>query len=212
MSTLLILGATGLVGQQVLQQALDDDRITYVFAPTRRPLGINHAKLDNPIVDYDVLPIHASWWRADIAICALGTTMKQARSEAAFYLVDHDYVVEAAGCARAAGTQRFVLNSSLGAKLDSGTFYLRVKAETERDIAKLGFASLTVVRPSFLDGGKRLEKRPGEQLAITVTKALGVLIPKRWRPISTAKVAAAMLNAGLLGRDGAWVIESEQLH
>jgi uncharacterized protein YbjT (DUF2867 family) len=148
----------------------------------------------------------------DAVLCALGTTMRVAGSKEAFYRVDHDYVIDAAGLAKTAGTPCFVLNSSTGSKLDAGSFYLRVKAQTERDLAALNFASFTSVRPSFLDGGKRPEKRTAEAIAIIITKLLGPLIPKRLRPISTKKVALAMINAGLNGNAGRTFIESEQLH
>jgi uncharacterized protein YbjT (DUF2867 family) len=211
MTTLLILGATGLVGQQLLAQALADPRIERVVAPTRRPLP-PHAKLQNPIVDYDALPADAVWWQADAALCALGTTIKTAGSQAAFRKVDHAYVLAAATLARQAGTPAFVLNSSIGAAARGGSFYLRVKGETEDDLAALGFRSLTLVRPSLLDGGPRPDSRPGEAVAIAVSKCLGPLIPKRWRPIGTDRVAAAMLAAALDCKPGTSIIESEQLH
>jgi uncharacterized protein YbjT (DUF2867 family) len=138
--------------------------------------------------------------------------MRTAGSNAAFYRVDHDYVIDAARLAKTAGTPCFVLNSSTGSKLETGSFYLRVKAETERDLMALNFTSFTTVRPSFLDGGKRPEKRNGEAVAIAATKLLGSLIPKRLRPISTQKVALVMLNAALNAKTGVTIIESEQLH
>jgi uncharacterized protein YbjT (DUF2867 family) len=210
MTTILILGATGLVGKQILALALENKNLSRIVAPTRQALA-NHPKLDNPIVNYAQLPADAPWWKADAVLCALGTTMRTAGSNEAFYRVDHDYVLDAARLAKAAGTPCFVLNSSTGSKLDAGSFYLRVKAETERDLAALNFTSFTSVRPSILDGGKRPEKRHGEALAIMLAKLLGPLIPKRLRPISTEKVARAMLNAGMSAHAGSTIIESEQL-
>lgn len=211
MTSILILGATGLVGQQLLTLALDDTRISQVIAPSRRALPA-HPKLSNPIVDFEHLPLDASWWRADLVLCALGTTMRLAGSQAAFYRVDHDYVLDAARLAHQAGSSVFVLNSSTGAKLDASSFYLRVKAETERDLAALNFSSLTLVRPSLLDGGPRRQQRIGESIAIVLFKLLGPLLAKRLRPIATAKLAKAMLSAGLSAKPGTHVIESEQLH
>lgn len=211
MTTILILGATGLVGQQILSLALENENISQIIAPTRHALA-GHPKLSNPIVNYEQLPETATWWKVDAVLCALGTTMRTAGSNEAFYHVDHDYVINAARLAKSAGTPCFVLNSSTGSKLDAGSFYLRVKAETERDLTALKFTSFTSVRPSFLEGGKRPEKRGGEAFAIAVAKLLGPLIPKRLRPISTKKVAIAMLNAGLNYQPGVTIVESEQLH
>ncbi|CAN5726139.1 hypothetical protein BH11PSE12_BH11PSE12_17610 [soil metagenome] len=210
MTTLLILGGTGVVGRQVLAQALANPAITHVVAPTRTALAA-HPKLDNPLVDYARLPADAAWWQADAALCTIGTTMKLAGSQAAFSKVDHDYVLAAATLARAAGTMAFAYNSSLGAAPDASSFYLRVKATTEHDLAALGFTSLTIVRPSFLYGGKRADKRPGEAIALVITRLLGALIPKQYRPVSASHVAAAMLQGVISSKPGVSIIESAQL-
>lgn len=208
--TLIILGATGLVGQQALQLALAHPEVARIIAPTRRPLPA-HDKLENPIVDFAQLPIDAPWWKADAVICALGTTLRLAGSAEAFYRVDHDFVLAAALAARQAGTPNFALNSSLGARPDGSSFYLRVKGETENDLIALGFPSLTIVRPSLLDGGPRPDKRRGEQIALWVSKLLGPLLPRRIRPVSTKAVASALLQASLGTTTGVKIIESEQL-
>src|SRR5690606_2150254 len=123
----------GQVGQQLVLRAQADRRIERVIAPSRRPLAA-HPKLTNPIVDFAHLPAAADWWRADAALCALGTTRKQAGSAENFHRIDHDYVLDAAALARRAGTGVFVYNSSIGARVDAGSFYLRTKGEIERDL------------------------------------------------------------------------------
>ena len=162
-------------------------------------------------MDFERLPPDADWWRADAALCALGTTMKLAGSQAAFRRVDHDYVLEAAGLARRAGTPVFVLNSSLGADADSRNFYLRVKGQAERDARALGFESLTIVRPSLLDAGPRPDFRLGETLGLAAARLLGPLIPRRYRPVAAAAVARVMLDAALRAAPGMRVIESDAL-
>jgi NAD dependent epimerase/dehydratase family enzyme len=77
---LLLLGATGAVGQQVLRLALEDERVAQVTAPTRRPLT-PHSKLRNPVTDFSALPDAAPVWDADAVICALGSTIRKAGSE-----------------------------------------------------------------------------------------------------------------------------------
>ncbi len=210
MTTLLILGATGLVGARLLALALDDPRFEHITAPTRRPLAPRE-RLDNPIVDFEQLPAQAPWWQADALVCALGTTLAQAGSREAFRRVDHDYVLTAALHARRAGTGTFVLNSSLGADPAAGSFYLRVKGEIEQDLRAVGFGSLTLVRPSLLDGGPRPDSRPGEAVGLVFARLLRPLLPRRVRAVSTERVARAMLQAALAAPAGVRVIESEQL-
>ena len=74
---MLLAGATGAVGREVLAAALADVRVTQIVAPTRRPLD-KHAKLHNPIIGFQALPTDADWWRVDAVICTLGTTIKAA--------------------------------------------------------------------------------------------------------------------------------------
>ncbi|OBP13768.1 NAD-dependent dehydratase [Rheinheimera sp. SA_1] len=211
MKTVLILGASGAVGSQLLAQALLHPDVTKVVAPTRRPLE-PHPKLANPIIDFESLPTNAPWWQADIAFCALGTTLKQAGSAQAFYRVDHDYIVRSAELTHAAGTNTFVLNSTLGAAVDGFGLYLKTKGETERDVGSLGFTSLTIVRPSLLDGAVRADRRIGEAVGLVLNRCLGKLVPIKWRAISVEKVAKMMLSAGLSANPGLRVIESAEIH
>ena len=178
-----------------------------IVAPTRQPLAPQD-KLTNPQIDYESLPGDADWWRADAVICTLGTTMRQAGSRSAFRKVDHDFVLGAAQLALQAGTPTFVLNSSLGASTHSRSFYLQVKGETESDLRRLGFSSLTLVRPSLLNAGKRADWRPGETVGLWLARRLEPLIPTQYRAIRTADVAACMVSASLLARAGEHVIES----
>jgi uncharacterized protein YbjT (DUF2867 family) len=209
MKRLLILGATGLVGQQVMAQALADPSVAQVIAPTRRAL-VPHPKLRNPIVDFKALP-QADWWATDAVVCCLGTTLKLAGSPAAFREVDHDHVLAAARLARAAGTPTFALNSSLGAKAGSGNLYLRTKGETEDDLAALGFASLTLVRPSLLDGGPRPDARPGEAVGLWFFRLARPLIPARYRAVRTDAVARALLQAVRQAKPGRSCIENAEI-
>lgn len=210
MKTVLILGATGQVGQALLELALQHPEISRVVAPTRRPLP-PHAKLDNPLVDFEQLPEDAAWWKSDVTLCALGTTLRQTKSKAGFYRVDHDYVLAAAQLAKRAGTPTFGLVSSLGANASSRLFYLRVKGETEQALTALGFASQVIVRPSLLIGGTRANARPLEAFGLFLGKCLASLLPRRYRAITTRQVAQSLLKACLQAPAGLHVIESEQL-
>lgn len=210
MKTVLILGATGQVGQALLQLALQHPEISRVVAPTRRALPA-HAKLDNPLVDFEQLPEEATWWKADLTVCALGTTLRQTKSKAGFYRVDHDYVLAAATLAQRAGTPTFGLVSSLGAAASSRVFYLKVKGETEQALGTLGFVSLVIVRPSLLIGGTRGNARPLEAFGLFLGKHLASLLPRRYRAITTRQVAQSLLEASLSIPAGLHIIESEQL-
>jgi uncharacterized protein YbjT (DUF2867 family) len=209
MAILLLAGATGLVGGHVLLQSLADARIARIVAPTRVALP-PHPKLVNPIVDFECLPREAAWWQVDAVICALGTTIRQARSEAAFRKVDFDYVLDVARLARMHGATTFALTSSLGANAMSRNFYLRTKGETESALKDCGFASLTFVRPSMI-GGERERTRPLEHFGMRTMRALEPLIPRRWRVVPAERIAHALIEAALAAAPGCTTIESETL-
>lgn len=206
---LLVLGSTGLVGRHVLAQALAHPQVDQVIAPVRRPIEAQ-PKLLAPVVDFDALPADATWWRVDAVICALGTTMRIAGSEEAFRRVDHDYPLAAAQLARAHGTPTYVLNSSTNADRNARVFYLRVKGETEHDIAQIGFRSLTCVRPGLIEGD-RDEFRVGERIGIAVLRTFGSVLPKRWRTNPADCIAAMMLDAAMTAAPGMHVIGSERM-
>jgi uncharacterized protein YbjT (DUF2867 family) len=209
MSRLLLIGATGLVGQSVLQQALGNPAVQQVVALTRRPLPA-HPNLLNPVVDFDALPEDAAWWSVDAVVCTLGTTIKAAGSQAAFYKVDHDHALRVAELARRHGARAYALNSALGADAGSRVFYSRTKGELERDLKALGFPSLTFVRPGLI-GGARAESRPAEQLGVTVSQWLRPLLPARYRVVPAERIAWHLLQAALAETPGCRVVMSEHI-
>ncbi|OSZ76243.1 NAD-dependent dehydratase [Hydrogenophaga sp. IBVHS1] len=209
MKRILLVGATGLVGSHVLRQALADPGVAQVVAPTRKSL-VPHPKLLNPVVDFNQLPQDAEWWRADAVVCTLGTTIRVAGSQAAFYKVDHDHPLEVAYLARRHGARAFALNSALGADTASRVFYSRTKGETERDLQAVGYPSLTLVRPGLI-GGVRQESRPAEQLAVRLSQWVQPLLPRRYRVVPADRIAHHLLQAALAGAPGVHVLPSEAL-
>lgn len=206
--TLLIVGATGAVGQQVLRLAQDDTRVQHIFAPSRHALP-PHPKLKNPIIDFEHLDKAADYWQVDAVICTLGTTMRIAGSKAGFVAIDRDLPIAIAAQAQAGGATCFVLNSSLGAKIGAN-FYLNTKAEVEQGIRELGFARYTIVRPSLIDA-ERADPRLGEKIGIFFARLLKPLMPKRYRAVAATAIAHALLEAALAAQPGEHLIESEAL-
>ncbi|MGA2421689.1 MAG: NAD-dependent dehydratase [Candidatus Acidiferrum sp.] len=190
----LILGATGLVGRNVLAQALAHPAITQVIAPTRRPLT-KQDKLVNPVApQLELLLPEVTGWAPDAAVCATGTTIKKAGSKEAFRAVDYDLPLSFARRAYQAGTQSFALVSSIGASVDSSFFYAKVKGELERDVREIGFRSLTILQPGIIDG-KRDEVRLAEGLALRLSHFLAPVLPKRFHVNPAPIIARALIDA-----------------
>lgn len=212
----LIAGATGLVGSRLLARLAAEPAYAEVHAVGRRPLPDalrppgSGARLVEHVVDFGSLGRGAPLPAVDDVYLCLGTTIRAAGSQEAFRRVDFDATVGLARLARRAGASRCVAVSALGADAASKVFYNRVKGETEAALAAIDFASLTILRPSLLDG-ERTERRPAERATLALTRPLASLIPARWRPVAADAVARCMLDAGLRGTPGLRVVESDRI-
>ncbi len=205
----LLIGSTGVVGKHVLELALGEECFAEVVALTRRPLPA-HPKLINPVAELRDLLSGTDWFAVDGVISALGATQKIAGSPEAFREVDYGLNMAMARTAHESGAKRFALTSSLGADASSRSYYLRTKGELERDLEKIGYASLTFVRPGLL-GGVRSERRLAEEAGKLVLGLLGPVLPPRWRISRPDRVAKALVDAIVEGKPGRHVIDSSRL-
>jgi uncharacterized protein YbjT (DUF2867 family) len=199
-----VIGATGLVGHEAVQALLEDETIAGVLAVTRRPTGINHAKYAEKLVDFEQLEGALAGERCDLAVCCLGTTIKQAGSQAQFRHIELDYSLAFARAAQKAGARHFLVVTALGADAKSRVFYNRVKGELEQKLTDMNFPALTIVRPSLLVG-ERKQVRLGEKLAEPLLR----FMPRSLRGIHVRKVGRALAKYARENRTG--VVLSKEL-
>jgi len=200
----LLAGASGFVGNLTLDGLLDSADVSRVFAVTRRPLGREHPRLANRIIRFEQIESQLKGLTCHVALCCLGTTIRQAGSEEAFRQVDVDAVLAFARTARAAQAQRFVVVSCVGADPGSKNFYLRTKGEMEQALTGVGFPSLDILQPSALLGW-RGEIRPLELAATAVMPLVNPFLTGKREPfrgIPARTVAAAMVGVTRSGRRG----------
>jgi uncharacterized protein YbjT (DUF2867 family) len=193
--TVIVAGATGLVGKAIIEGLLADAAVGQVHALVRRPLPLTHPKLNAQVVDFQHLPALP---KSDEVYLALGTTIKVAGSQAAFRAVDYDANLAVAKAALAAGAIRVGLVSAMGADAGSSVFYSRVKGELEQALSQLAFHGLVIARPSLLVGDRSALGQParrGEEIGFAIGKALGFLIPRNYKPIRATEVAHALRSA-----------------
>jgi uncharacterized protein YbjT (DUF2867 family) len=210
MPTAILIGATGLVGAELLRRLLDDERLSSVVALARRPTGVRHARLAEHLVDFEAPASFAERVRGDVLFSALGTTIRAAGGAAAQYRVDHDHQLRVAEAARRNGVPTYVLVSASGASARSRIFYSRMKGELERDVEALGFPRTRILRPGLLDGERR-EHRPGERWALRLARPLAPLLPASVRPIHASRVARAAVEAAFVPTPGVAVYEGTDL-
>lgn len=228
--TAVIAGATGLTSSFLLPLLLQDNRYDKVIALSRRPLAVQHPKLQTILSDGKdldtafsqaglignngnsstpaALPPGKSLNGAHI-FCCLGTTMAKAGSKPAFEAVDLAYPVNLGKICLDLGAGHYLLVSALGAHPDSGVYYNRIKGLCEQRIGALGFPQFSVFRPSILDG-PRQEKRLGEQMGLVLMKALRFLFQgswKKYRPTAVSDLAERMAAQAWKEEKGFWIME-----
>ncbi|MBL7871028.1 MAG: NAD(P)H-binding protein [Cyclobacteriaceae bacterium] len=205
----LIAGATGLIGNQLLEFLISDSHYSKIIALSRKPLSITNPKVENIVMEVEQLERHPEL-KADDVFCCLGTTMKQAGSKVAFRKVDFDYPLHLAKVLKGNGAQQFLLISALGANKNSLVFYNQVKGEIEEAIKSVGFKALHILRPSLLLGSRK-EQRSGEDAAKVFYKIFGFLIPKKYQGLESIKVARAMHALSKKELAGVFIYESNVL-
>lgn len=198
--TILLAGATGLVGARVL-----------ALLPEAIPVGRRATgRAGEVVVDFDALPALPP---ARVAISALGTTIRAAGSQAAFRAVDYDAVLAFARAAKAAGVTRFIVITAVGADAGSSVFYSRVKGEVERDLNGLGFARLDIVQPGLIIG-PRAERRPVEAFLQWLTPLLDPLLVgglAKYGSVPAEVIAAAIAVLSARAEPGCFVHQNREL-
>lgn len=207
----ILIGASGLIGQHLLQELLADSSVETLKLIGRRNIGLSHPKLSEAIIDFENEAAYRDAISdADTIFCCVGTTQKKVKGDqAAYRKVDYDIPVRAARYAAAKGFQRYLLVSSVGADPKSSNFYLRLKGEVEAAIAAQAIPSIYFMRPSILLGSRQ-ESRIGETVGKGVMQAFSFLLlggMRRYKPIQGKDVAKAMLRAAKGSQEGRWVWE-----
>jgi uncharacterized protein YbjT (DUF2867 family) len=185
---------------------LDAPDYTRTYALSRRPLGREHPKLANRIVNFDRMVEQLKGLVVQDAFCAIGTTIGDAGSQEAFRKADVDAVLLFARAARASQATRLVVVSSVGADSNSTKFYLRTKGEMEEAVSDLGFTSVDILQPSLLLGPRK-QMRPLEITGRIFAPLINPLLTgsrEVFRAIPAEVVGRAMLGAARSGRRGVY--------
>ncbi len=213
MKTALIAGASGLVGQSLLQLLLQSDYYSKVIAVVRRPSLDKHPMLEETIINFEQINNFQTPLKVDDVFCCLGTTIKAAGSQEAFTKVDHTYVVELAQWTEKQKCRLFSVISSVGANTKTNNFYLRTKGQMEREVSSLNIPSIHIFRPSLLLG-KRNEFRLGEKISMKLMPLFNPLMLgrlRKYRAISAKEVAQAMHDQAQNQQNGQMIYEGAEI-
>ncbi len=213
--TATIIGATGLIGSELLKQLEADPYFTTVRILVRRPFTGERSRAEVRLVDFaDFESFKLGIEGSEAVFCAVGTTQKKVKGDrVAYRRVDHDIPVKAALFCAETGCRHFLLVSSVSASASSKNFYLKLKGEVEDTIRKMNLYSVYVFRPSMLLGDRK-EHRTGEKIGQEVMNALSFALAGRFRkykPVHAAQVAASMVQAAKAPERGFHILEYDAI-
>lgn len=201
--SVIVIGATGLVGRELLKQLNQlevCEKITAVVrhedAQLRTLEKVQQFRLDDFLLlnDEDVNGYSH-------AFSCLGTTLKKAGSKEKFYNIDYEINAHFADLFESTSTH-YLLISAMGANADSKFFYNKVKGKLENHIQDLKLEHVSIVRPSLLLGD-RSEQRTLEDMTQKLYQKLSHFVPNtfKYKPVTAAQVARTMLKAAQFQMD-----------
>ena len=207
MKKAIVIGATGMVGTQLIKQLIENETYSEIVSLVRRSSGITHPKLKEQIINFDEPENWSNVVTGDVLFSTLGTTLAQAKNKEAQFEVDFTYQFTVAKIAAKNGVTNYVLISSAGANSNSIVFYTSMKGKLEDAVKRLPFNVISIIRPGQL-AGDRTEKRTSEKIGLSVMHFINKLgMMKRYKPIYAHKVARAMINAAEKKESGTYTLD-----
>lgn len=209
----LVLGANGLVGIQLVDLLLKNDKYSTVYAVSRTGIDRDNPKLVQIIADFETIEEKITSIGIDHLFSCLGSTKNKTPNKAAYYQIDHDYPIKVAAILKNNGCQFVAIVSSMLADPNSKNFYLRLKGETEKDLIAEAIESTNIFRPSLLKG-KRNENRFLEKIAGIFSRLVDMLLVGRFknlRSIDADKVASAMVHIATFSSKGVYIYKTEEI-
>ena len=195
MKTALLFGASGLVGNHLLNQLISNNNYSKIKLFVRSSIDISDPKIEIIQTDFNNLENHREDIKGDNCFFCIGTTKKNSPDKNEYRRVELEVPKQIAQIAKSNSVNSFAFVSSGYADPKSSGDYLKFKGEVEEELKRLNFPKLGIMRPSFLLGDRK-EKRIGEKIGIFVFKLLSPLFLgplKKMKPIHSATVAKAMI-------------------
>lgn len=192
--TAILLGATGLTGNLLLQQLLKDDDFQKIILFSRSSVKLQHPKLAEHLIDLFQLENYKGQFHADVVFCCVGTTQKKTPDKETYRKVDFGIPVTAAKLAKQNKIPKMIVVSAIGADKNSRFFYNKTKGEMEEAVLAEEIAETYILRPSLIDGNRE-ESRPFELAWKKVMRLANFIMIgplKKYRSIQAETIASAM--------------------
>ncbi|WP_034752502.1 NAD-dependent epimerase/dehydratase family protein [Chryseobacterium daeguense] len=192
---IILTGATGMVGEGVLMECLDNPNVSEILSVSRKPSGKKHAKLKEYIIpDFLKIDENDENFKGYDAVFFCAGISSVGMNEEEYTKITYDTTLHFAK-AVVNKNPGMVFNYVSGAytdKTESGkVMWARVKGRTENALRKVGFRAVYNFRPGFM---KPVE---GQQNVKWFFKPIILLFPIviPSKSLTLHEVGKAMINA-----------------
>ena len=195
MKTAIIFGSSGLIGTHLFNIILQNNNYDKIKLFGRSNLLINNLKAESYKLDFNDLDNYKNLIKGNDCFFCIGTTKKDSPDKVEYRRIEYNIPTEIAKIAKSNSIESFFYVSSGGANYNSSNSYLKNKGQVEKELIKLNFKKLSIIRPSLLLG-KRKNFRLGERIAQIIISKLPFLFLgnlKKYKPIKAEDVAKAMV-------------------
>lgn len=209
----VLIGATGLIGSELLSVLINSDQISGILSISRSPLNVSHSKLTELTINFEDLSMYSGDVKGDIVYSCLGTTKSETPDPVLYRKIDFDYPLAIAEAALQNGAEQLHIISSLGADPNSRTSYLKLKGELETAISQLSFKSVHIYRPSYIRG-ERKKKRLSDKILTPLMRLIDPVLLgplKNYRSINASTISKTMLNQSLKYLSGTFIYPSIEI-
>lgn len=205
-----VIGGTGFVGQNLVNQLLFHSEFEKVRIFVRRKTRFIHTNLEEIIIDFDQPESWKHLVQGDVLFSILGTTIKKVKTRKSQYRIGYTNQYEFARAAAENGVSTYILVSSVGANSKSLFFYSRMKGKLEEEVARLNFRKLIIIRPSILDG-HRSERRVGEKFRLFISRLLNRLNLKKFRTTPVNVLSSKLIRLSIDHTEGFRLVEGDEI-
>ncbi|KAJ6640723.1 Oxidoreductase HTATIP2, partial [Pseudolycoriella hygida] len=210
-----VLGASGTAGKSIVKALIDHPKFDKVTLIGRRTLDLanivekpGYSKIEQKIIDFENVEKYVDDFHGyDVGFCALGTSSVGVNKEQ-YYRITHDYVVNSAKLAHAAGCKQFHFISGRSTSKDSWYSWARTKAEVEEKLLAMGFERVSVYRPGGIIKDRSEISSTGESIGIY---AFNILDPFRCVSVETVVLGKVMVENSLRKIESNEILENADI-
>ena len=212
MKTALLFGASGLVGNHLLNQLISNNNYSNIKLFVRSSIDISDPKIEIIQTDFNNLENHREDIKGDDCFFCIGTTKRNSPDKNEYQRIELNIPKQVAQIAKSNNIKSYFFVSSGYANSKSSGDYLKYKGLVEEEILSLGFSKTGILRPSFILGNRE-EFRLGEKIGIIIFKLLNPLFVgplRKMRSIHSETIAIAMIKLANENIDQK-IFESDQI-